>query len=143
MQQFRSRWNRRYAATPNDGVFGLDEEADLKSANYLTNLILGRTLPKQDAEQLALLLHYVYGALAGAGYAAYAANSPLRRAGYGTLFGTALWILGDELPISISGLSDPFARSTRSHASAFAAHLLFGASTEGARRLVLRMSYKS
>lgn len=134
MQQFRSAWNRHYAATPQDGVFGLDKEADLKSADILTNFAIGRTLPAKSAEQLALVLHYVYGALAGAAYAVAAERSSLSRAGYGTLFGTAVWLFGDELPITLSGLSNPFARTVRSHGSAFAAHLLFGAATELSRR---------
>lgn len=137
MQQFRTVWNRDYAASPCDAVYGLDEEADLKSANLLTKFFARRTLPKPDALRLALLLHYGYGAIAGAGYAVSAAKWPPVKAGYGTLFGAGVWLLGDELPISLSGLSNPFARSVRSHASAFGAHLLFGAATELTRRVLL------
>lgn len=140
MQQFRTAWNMHYAASPRDGVYGLDEEADLKSANVLTNFFIRRTLPEKDALRLALLLHYGYGAFAGAGYAISAPKWPPLKAGYGTLFGTGVWLLGDELPISLSGLSNPFARSIRSHASAFAAHLLFGAAAELTRRVLLLSS---
>jgi uncharacterized membrane protein YagU involved in acid resistance len=140
MQQFRTAWNRNYAANPCDAVYGLDEEADLKSANLLTKFFAHRTLPKQDALRLALLLHYGYGAIAGAGYAISAATWPPMKAGCGSLFGTGVWLLGDELPISLSGLSDPFARSVRSHVSALAAHLLFGATTELTRSVLLLWS---
>lgn len=133
MQQFRSAWNRRYAATPQDGVFGLDKQADLRSANILTNFVLSRTLPEKNAEQLALVLHYAYGAIAGAAYAIAVEKLSLARAGYGTLFGTTVWLFGDELPIALSGLSNPFSRTARSHGSAFAAHLLFGAVAELSR----------
>ena len=137
MQQFRTAWNRKFVASPRDAVYGLDEEADLKSAHLLTKFFVSRTLPKQDALRLALLLHYGYGAIAGAGYAISAARWPPMKTGCGSLFGTGLWLLGDELPISLSGLSNPFARSVRSHVSAFAAHLLFGATTELTRSVLL------
>jgi uncharacterized membrane protein YagU involved in acid resistance len=89
---------------------------------------------------VALVLHYGYGALAGAAYGVYSAKWPPMKTGSGTLFGTAVWLFGDELPISVSGLSKPFARSARSHGSALAAHLLFGVTTELARRLLLGSS---
>ena len=137
MQQFRTAWNRDHAASARDAIYGLDEEADLNSANVLTSFFIGRTLPKKDALRLALLLHYGYGAFAGAGYAVSAARWSPIKAGYGTLFGTGVWFFGDELPISLSGISNPSARGIRSHASAFAAHLLFGAATELTRRALL------
>lgn len=136
MQCFRTAWNQHYAANPRDGVFGLDREADLKSADILTNLLIGRTMPEKSAEQLALSLHYSYGAIAGAGYVTWAEAFPTVRAGYGILFGVALWLLGDELPITLSGLSNPFARSPRSHLSALIAHLIFGSVTEGLRKVL-------
>ena len=134
MQQFRSAWNGCHAATPQDGVFGLDKEADLKSTNIVTSFALHRTLPESKAEQVALVLHYTYGALAGAAYAVAVEKLPLARAGYGALFGATVWMFGDELPITLAGISNPFARTARSHGSAFLAHLLFGAVAELTRR---------
>lgn len=134
MQKFRIAWNKQYEATPQDAVFGLDQEADLTSANMLTNMALGRTLPESDAEKLALVLHYAYGAIAGSVYALGLSRFPWADAGCGTLFGTAVWAFGDELPITLSGISDPRKRTALSHGSAFFAHLLFGATTELSRR---------
>jgi uncharacterized membrane protein YagU involved in acid resistance len=130
MQIFRSAWNGYYAAAPQHGVFGLDKEADLKSIDFLAVLAVNRTLPEQRSKQMALALHYGYGLLAGVAYCAATEKFPLARFGYGTLFGTGLWLFGDELPVTVTKLSDPFSRSLRSHASAFAAHLLFGTVTE-------------
>lgn len=138
MQRFRVAWNRHHAATPRDGVFGLDREADLKSANIITNLFIGRTVSERSAERLALVLHYAYGAAAGVGYVLWIEASPAARTSYGTLFGTVLWLLGDELPIALSGLSNPFARSHRSHLSALVAHLIFGSVTESVRKVLKR-----
>ena len=133
MQAFRSAWNGYYADAPQHRVFGLDEEADLKSVDFLTILAVNRVLPEQQSRQVALALHYLYGVLAGVGYAVAAEKLPLARYGYGTFFGSALWIFGDELPVTLTKLSDPFTRTIRSHASAVAAHLLFGVATEVVR----------
>lgn len=133
MQTFRSAWNRYYADAPQHGVFGLDEEADLNSVDFLTILTVNRALPEQRSMQIALALHYMYGLLAGVGYTAAVEKLPLARCGYGTFFGAALWVFGDELPVTLTKLSDPMARSIRSHASALGAHLLFGSVVEAVR----------
>lgn len=46
--------------------------------------------------------------------------------GRGAVFGALLWLCADEIPISFSGVSNPFKKSAVSHGSALAAHLLFG-----------------
>jgi hypothetical protein len=125
MQCFRSSWNRHYASMPQHGVFGLDKEADLKSVKSPTKRFAGRTLSDKRSEQIALILHYAYGAAAGAAYSTAAETFPAARLGHGTLFGTAVWILGDEIPIALLGISNPCERSVRSHGSALAAHLIF------------------
>ncbi len=124
MQQFRSVWNAELSAR--DGVFGLDDEADLNSVYSLLPDSYGRSLTKKQALRIALFLHYGYGAAAGAGYGIAAQNFPSVRAGCGTAFGIALWAIGDELAMSVSGLSDPRCKSSLSHGSALFAHLLFG-----------------
>ena len=138
MQQFRSVWNRELRAA--DGVFGLDDEADLNSVYRLLPDSYGRSLTKQQALRIALLLHYGFGATAGAAYGIVAQKFPSARAGYGTAFGIALWAVGDELAMSVSGLSDPRTKSGLSHGSALFAHLLFGVTVELIRRRADRLS---
>ncbi|MDQ2712418.1 MAG: DUF1440 domain-containing protein [Acidobacteriota bacterium] len=128
MQRFRSVWNAKLSAA--DGVFGLDDEADLNSVRRLLPDTYGRTLTREQALRIALLLHYGYGAMAGAGYGIAARKFPSLRAGHGTAFGITLWAIGDELAMSVSGLSDPRRKSSLSHASALFAHLLFGTTVE-------------
>ncbi len=53
------------------------------------------------------------------------------RAGYGTAYGTAVFVVGDEIAITAAGLSNPLKKPIESHASAFIAHLIFGAVLEG------------
>ena len=56
----------------------------------------------------------------------------------GLPFGAAVWIVADEIGVPLAGLSKPPTEyPLRDHASAFAAHLVFGVTTEGVRRLVL------
>lgn len=130
MQCFRSVWNQHYVSTPRHGVFGLDKEADLRSVERLTKVFADRVLSEGRSEQVALILHYAYGTAAGAAYSAIAETLPATRFGFGALFGTAVWIFGDEIPITLMNISNPFNRSGRSHGSAFVAHLLFGTVTE-------------
>ncbi len=132
MQQMRSRWNA--ISAPPDAVFGLDDEADINSVRLLSAIISDRVLTKSEALDIALLLHYGYGAAAGAGYAVLAGRLPATRAGSGAVFGTALWVVGDELPISLSRISDPRSKHAVSHLSAFVAHIVFGVATEAALR---------
>lgn len=130
MQCFRSAWNRHYGSTTRHGVFGLDKEADIRSVESLAKPFMGRVLSEGRSEQIALILHYTYGIAAGVVYSAIAERFPAARRGWGTLFGTAVWIFGDELPIALLKISDPFERSARSHGSALAAHLIFGTVAE-------------
>jgi hypothetical protein len=44
--------------------------------------------------------------------------------------GALLWIGADELPISLTGISDPFRRSIASHASALIAHVVFAVTVD-------------
>ena len=130
MQCFRSAWNRHYASMPQHGIFGLDKEADLKSVESLTKVFVNRVLSEGRSEQVALILHYAYGVAAGAAYSTVAETFPAVRLGYGTLFGTGVWIFGDEIPIALLKISNPCERSARSHGSALVAHLIFGTITE-------------
>ena len=130
MQWFRVFWLMLVGKNPRHGIFGFDREADVTSVQMLSTALLDRRVPADEAERIALALHYAYGCAAGVFYVLVANRSSAVRTGQGTAFGTLLWLLGDELPISISGISNPLKKSPASHASAFAVHLLFGAVLE-------------
>ena len=70
-------------------------------------------------------MHYAYGAMLGALYTGTKARTAWFSEAGAIPLGALLWVFADEIPISVSGISDPFGRTTASHASAFAAHLLF------------------
>lgn len=90
--------------------------------------------PEAEA-RAGLGVHWAYGALLGAGYALLRRRRPGRPLLAGLLFGAALWLLGDEGLVPALHLSPPpeaFPGST--HAKALAAHLAYGAATDGVLR---------
>ena len=139
MHAFRLGWESLTAHKPEHGIFGFDREADVHSAQLLVQLLLRRNVSDTVAETIGISLHYCYGAAVGASYSGIALRTPQARKGFGTVFGAVLWLAGDELPISILGISDPRNKTVASHAAAFAAHLLFGTVVEG----VVRATTKS
>lgn len=108
------------------GTFGLDREADVRSLQLLARTILRRSISEKDAERLAALFHYSYGAFGGLAYPVLSAWFPLLGSGRGVGFGAAIWLLGDELPISALGISDPFRKHAASHLYALLVHLMYG-----------------
>ena len=130
MHLFRVEWERVYPRVE-DGVFGFDWESDVNSVQKLWPVAAGQTPGEAEAARIAMVLHYGIGVAAGATYGLARGRVPGIAALQGTLFGLALWLVGDELGIGLSGVSDPRRRkSWKSHASASAVHLLYGAVIE-------------
>jgi uncharacterized BrkB/YihY/UPF0761 family membrane protein len=75
------------------------------------------------------------GAALGTVYAALGEKYPVTRAGAGSAFGAAAWLIGDELVAPAMGLVQN-ANSISGHASALAGHLVFGVTTECVRQLL-------
>ena len=139
MRQAVLLWSSVVNGDPKRTVFGLDEEADLNSVQMLSNAMFHKTVPEATARKIALALHYGYGVAAGAAYAVLAAKNSKVAAGFGTAYGTIIFVFGDELAIGASGASNPFTKKAASHISALAAHLLFGAAVELTRRTVIKL----
>ncbi len=134
MHAFRLLWERLAGHSPKHGIFGFDYEADVNSVQLLCSAIGVEELQDDVAAKLGLTLHYAYGAALGALYSVFAARRPWVRRGFGTAFGSVLWLIADELPISAAHVSRPFDRSGASHAGALASHLLFGATVDAFTR---------
>ncbi len=130
MHGFRALWNSLVGESTRNGIFGLDREADINSVRMLRGILRDTAISDAKAENVALKLHYAYGCSAGIFYALCGNRVALLRVGSGTAFGSVLWLVGDELPISIVGVSNPRTKSLASHGSALAVHLLFGAVVE-------------
>jgi putative membrane protein len=100
---------------------------------------VGRPLPDDRKAQAigGKVVHYVYGTLWGAAFAAaartFAPRAPLLA---GAAFGTALWILSDEMLVPLFRFSHPPARyPPTSHVKGLASHLVYGLATDAAWRI--------
>jgi putative membrane protein len=114
------------------------EPATYKAADAVTHAITGHDLAKKDKPTGGSLVHFAFGGAVGAMYGAAAAQQDDVTAWGGVPFGATVWLVADELGVPLAGLSrKPTDYPLSSHASALAAHLVYGATTEGVRRLLM------
>lgn len=100
----------------------------------------GQHLTYEQAKKDGPIVHYAFGAFAGGLYGCVAEYSALSRSGFGTSFGTALFASADLLAVPALHLSPPLDEQPASgFATHFAAHLVYGATTELVRRLVRKI----
>jgi hypothetical protein len=130
MHMFRLCWESATSHDPEQAIFGFDREADVNSARRLASTFVEQVMDPESAAKLGLALHYAYGAVVGSGYAVLSRRRAWMRLGFGTAFGAILWFAGDEVLISMAGLSRPFERKCISHVGALGSHLLFGVTLE-------------
>ena len=109
-----------------------------RAAERITSVLLARRLSVQEKRRATAALHYLVGGAAGAGYAATSNAYPAARVGSGTVFGTAFWLLGDELSMPWLGLTDkPSDYSLAAHVNSLGEHIVYGMTTESVRRAAL------
>jgi len=88
------------------------------------------------------LIHFGFGAAAGATYAAALTTAPppvarVLRSGRGLTYGVLVWLLADEIGVPLTGIAPaPHRTPLRLHAYALAGHLAYGLALESVRRLV-------
>ncbi len=131
-----SRFHALFAnATPATG----NEDSTVQAASELTRTVLRHELTPREKELAGPIIHYVFGTSLAALYGAAAEYVPARRTAWGLPFGAAAWLGAHVIAVPALGLSPPITKSTpRAEAVEFAAHLVYGAVTEGLRKL-LRM----
>jgi hypothetical protein len=116
---------------------GHNDDATMKMAELLSEKVLHRKLTPDEKKKAGPIVHYAYGALAGAFYGAAAEVVPAVKKGGGTYYASALFLGGDEIGVAALGLAkSPFHYPLSSHANALGAHLVYGISTELGRRVV-------
>lgn len=114
---------------------GGGEDATMKAADRLARGILGRDLSRQEKQQAGPLVHYGFGATMGGVYGLLSEYFPRARAGFGLLFGAALFAVADEMMVPALGLSkNPTEFPLSTHADALASHFVYGVTTEAVRR---------
>ena len=114
------------------------EDATMKAADKLSALATGgQHLTHDERAKDGPVVHYAFGALMGGLYGGLAEYSSIVRSGFGTTFGTALFIGGDLLAVPTLGLSKPLSEyPASSYANPLTAHFVYGATTELVRRVV-------
>jgi len=111
-----------------------EEQANVKAAVAIAEAA-GSELSPDEKQRAGSLVHYAFGTAVGTLYGAVAEHSSLPRAGAGTAFGAVLWLLSDEVAVPVLKLAKPPREySFEVHASALAAHLVYGVTTELLRR---------
>jgi uncharacterized membrane protein YagU involved in acid resistance len=117
---------------------GPKEDATMKAADALVSTATGgRHLSMEAKQKGGPIVHYAFGALMGALYGMCAEYSSIARSGFGTAFGSALFAGADLWAVPALGLSGSSSDAPISSlATPFSAHILYGATTEGVRRLI-------
>ena len=148
MSEFQGLWSRvvdGYESTSAGGRHDArdwqerseDDNANEIAAQTIAVHTIGRRLNGRELSMAAPAVHYAFGGTLGALYGIAAEGTPLVRVGAGAAFGTAVWVGADEIAMPALGLESPENdRAFEMHAQAFAAHIVFGVTTELVRRAV-------
>ena len=102
--------------------------------------VTGHEPDEETRARLGQAVHWGYGVLLGGVYGALRddAHAPDLLGGLG--YGTAAWVIGDELMVPALGLSEgPTAHPWADHARALGAHLVYGAATSVATHALKRV----
>lgn len=107
-------------------------DATMKAADAIIAAATGgEHLSMEGKQKGGPIVHYAFGALAGALYGGLAEYAPVARAGFGTAFGGALFASADLVAVPAFHLSPPITEfPAKSLATPLAAHLVYGATTE-------------
>jgi putative membrane protein len=133
MNQFQAAISKLQSRQP-----AQEEPATAKAADRMSEAATGRHLTPDQKKTAEPLVHYGFGTAVGAIYGLLAAKSPVANAGAGTVYGSTVWLLADEIGVPAAGLSKPPAETPwPQHLQALAAHLIYGLTAEGIRRLVV------
>src|SRR5262245_9124254 len=118
---------------------GQGEDATVKTAEKISSRVLRHKLSAEEKESAGPLVHYAYGTGIGALYGGLAQKNETTTAGFGSAYGAAAWALGDEIAVPALGLGRKPAETPLSqHFQLLAAHLVYGITLEGVRRLALK-----
>jgi putative membrane protein len=119
------------------GVDEPDDDATIRMANAVSELVLHHHLAKSEKEKAGAVAHYAMGVTSGAIYGAVAEVMPVATVAEGLPFGAAVWLIADEAIVPAAGLSrKPTDYPLSIHVYSFASHLVYGLTTELVRRAV-------
>jgi putative membrane protein len=128
--------DRRIDARPNDTDGTVpDEPGTMQAASALARPIIGRRLTEHEKEVGGPIVHYLFGAAAGAVYGAVAEVDSSVTIGGGIGYGFTVWLIADEVGMHAAGFaSSPAEYPLSRHAATLGTHLVFGVTLEAIRR---------
>jgi putative membrane protein len=116
------------------------EDATMKTAEAIVHTTTGSHLSRAEKEKGGPIVHYAFGALTGGLYGGLAEYSNTVTSGFGTSFGGVLFSTADLLAVPALNLGpSPTDQPASALASPFAAHIVYGATTEFVRRTLRRV----
>lgn len=115
-----------------------EEDATMKAADAIVEVATGgRHLSHEGRKKGGPIVHYAFGALMGALYGGIAELGNAPKAGLGTVFGSVLFAGADLIAVPALNLSSSTeSQPASSLISPFAAHLVYGSTTELVRRAI-------
>jgi hypothetical protein len=146
MNHFQAWWSRAVQGVEPQSAAGKHDARDWQelaegqnsnelAAQTVAEHALGRPLERRELRVGATAIHFAFGAAQGGRYGAFYEVSPATRQMGGAAFGTAVWAAADEVAMPALGLSGPTTEHPpERHVHAFAAHIVFGVTTEIVRR---------
>lgn len=112
-----------------------EEDATVRAGSLVFETVTGSPPAPREKLWLGTAAHYAFGAGAGLLYGLAATRTPRIRAGFGTMYGSLVWLVADQGLIPALGLSrTPRQLSPGLLAYALAGHWAFGAGLEAAFR---------
>jgi uncharacterized membrane protein YagU involved in acid resistance len=115
-----------------------EEDATMKAAEGIVHAVSrGQHLSHEERKKAGPVVHYAFGALVGGFYGAMAECSDWTSVGFGTAFGTLLFVGADLIAVPAFGLAPSATEQPMAaHATPLAAHLVYGATTDLLRRAI-------
>jgi len=109
-----------------------EESSTAKGGRLVYETLTGSKPDETMANYLSWAFDWSYTLGMSAAYGVVRRYVPQARIGFGTGFGTAVWILGDEIGVWLLGLAAAPARYPADvHAHSAAGHAVYGATLEG------------
>jgi hypothetical protein len=107
-----------------------DESSTAALGRIVYHALTGKAPDSETKNVLSYLVDYGYGSLQGGFYGAFTGTSVARDLLAGPLFGTIIWLLGDEGAVSLLGLADgPTKYPLSQHLHRWAVHIVYGSAT--------------
>lgn len=117
-----------------------DESSTAAVGRIVYHALTGKN-PNDDTKNvLSYLVDYGYGSLQGGIYGALTGTDVSRDLLAGPIFGTIIWLLGDEGAVSLLGLADgPTKYPLSQHLHRWAVHIAYGTATAATTTVLRRL----